>query len=170
MVGRNTQNAKLCRSFYFCSGFWTRSCPHISPRLRPLPVILQGVHHLQENAPPYDPTVGLCPGSWGGLRGLGVFLWARYPCKPSTPTTDSGAREGGGDPPRRVRASRGLRRGTRAAQFGLRSNPETQNPEPSGPHPKPETLDYQVPNSKLETLNRQVQTRDPEPDHRNPLT
>ena len=33
----------------------------------------------QENAPPWDPT--LCPGSWGGPRGVGVLLSARYPCR-----------------------------------------------------------------------------------------
>ena len=27
-----------------------------------------------------NPTVGLCIGSEGGPRGVGVFLWARYPC------------------------------------------------------------------------------------------
>ena len=29
---------------------------------------------------PQDPTVGLCLGSQGGPRGVGVFLWGRYPC------------------------------------------------------------------------------------------
>ena len=33
-----------------------------------------GVPHLQENAPPWDPTVGLCLGSKGGPRGVGVFM------------------------------------------------------------------------------------------------
>ena len=40
-----------------------------------------GVPHLQENAPPWDPTVGLCLGSWGGPRGVGGFLCAKYPCR-----------------------------------------------------------------------------------------
>ena len=40
----------------------------------------EGVPRLQENAPPLDPTVGLCLGSLGGPPGVGVFLWARYPC------------------------------------------------------------------------------------------
>jgi len=26
------------------------------------------------------PTVGLCLGPYGGPRGVGVFLWAKYPC------------------------------------------------------------------------------------------
>ena len=39
-----------------------------------------GVPHSQENAPPEDPTVGLCLGSWGGARGVDIFLWTRYPC------------------------------------------------------------------------------------------
>ena len=43
-----------------------------------------GVPRLQENAPPSDPTVGLCLGSLGGLSGVGVFLWARYPFTQST--------------------------------------------------------------------------------------
>ena len=30
---------------------------------------------------PWEPTVGLCLGSKGGPRGVGVFLWARYPCR-----------------------------------------------------------------------------------------
>ena len=30
--------------------------------------------------PPSDPTIGLCLGSLGGPRGLGVSSWARYPC------------------------------------------------------------------------------------------
>ena len=29
--------------------------------------------YLLENAPPWDPTVGLCLGSQGGLREVGVF-------------------------------------------------------------------------------------------------
>ena len=33
-----------------------------------------GVPHLKEHAPPQDPTVGLCMGSWWGHRGVGVFL------------------------------------------------------------------------------------------------
>ena len=39
-----------------------------------------GVPRSQENAPPQDPTVGLCLGSWGESRKVGVFWWARYPC------------------------------------------------------------------------------------------
>ena len=35
---------------------------------------------FQENAPPWDFTVGLCPGSYGGRWRVGVFLWAMYPC------------------------------------------------------------------------------------------
>ena len=41
---------------------------------------ITGVPHLQENATPYDPTVGLCLEFYGGPRGVCVFLWARYPC------------------------------------------------------------------------------------------
>ena len=48
-----------------------------------------GVPHLQENAPPLDPTVGLCLGSCRGPRGVGVFLWARYPCTLTTRCTKS---------------------------------------------------------------------------------
>ena len=48
-----------------------------------------GVPHLQENAPPQDPTVGLCLGSQGGPRGLGFLLWARYPCTASEPRGDN---------------------------------------------------------------------------------
>ena len=33
-----------------------------------------GGHSRLENATPYDPTVGLCPGSWEGPRGVGFFL------------------------------------------------------------------------------------------------
>ena len=39
------------------------------------------VLHLQENAPPREPTEGLCLRPEGGLRGVGVFLLARYPCR-----------------------------------------------------------------------------------------
>ena len=42
----------------------------------------RGVPHLKENAPPQDPTAGLCLGSSGGSRGVGIFIWARYPCRP----------------------------------------------------------------------------------------
>ena len=41
-----------------------------------------GVPRSQENALPWDPTVGLCLGSSGGPRGVGVLLWARYHCSP----------------------------------------------------------------------------------------
>ena len=41
-----------------------------------------GVPHLQENAPPQDPTVGLCLGYQGEPIGVGVFSWASYPCSP----------------------------------------------------------------------------------------
>ena len=40
-----------------------------------------GVPRLQETAPPYDPTVGLCLGSKGSPRGVSVFLCARYTCR-----------------------------------------------------------------------------------------
>ena len=40
-----------------------------------------GVPHLQEDAPPEDPTVGLCLGSWGNPREMDVLLRARYPCR-----------------------------------------------------------------------------------------
>ena len=33
-----------------------------------------------QTASTWHPAVGLCPGSWGGPRGVGVFLCARYPC------------------------------------------------------------------------------------------
>ena len=33
---------------------------------------------------PMPRVVGLCLGSYGGPRGVGVFLWARYPCTPRT--------------------------------------------------------------------------------------
>jgi len=38
-----------------------------------------GVPHLQENAPPRDPTVGLCLGSWGGPRGWAFCYWRGTP-------------------------------------------------------------------------------------------
>ena len=41
---------------------------------------LQGYLAHKKTLPPSDPTVGLCLGSYGGPRGKGVFLWARYPC------------------------------------------------------------------------------------------
>jgi len=40
-----------------------------------------GEPHLQENATPEDPTVGLYLGSYGGPWGVGVFTWARNPCR-----------------------------------------------------------------------------------------
>ena len=39
-----------------------------------LPPTGTGVPQLQENAPPKDPTVGLCLGSSGGPRGMGACL------------------------------------------------------------------------------------------------
>ena len=39
-----------------------------------------GVPRVEENAHQLDPAVGLCTGSDGGRKGVGVFLWARYPC------------------------------------------------------------------------------------------
>ena len=39
-----------------------------------------GVPRSSKNAPPWDLTVGLCIGSYRGPSGVGVFLWARYPC------------------------------------------------------------------------------------------
>ena len=38
-----------------------------------------GVPHVQENAPPQDPTVGLCLGSLGGSQGGGRFLMGEVP-------------------------------------------------------------------------------------------
>ena len=38
------------------------------------------VPRSKENAPPQDPTEGLCLGSQWGPKGMGVLLWARYPC------------------------------------------------------------------------------------------
>ena len=40
----------------------------------PLPSEYTGVPHLYENAPPYDPTAGLCLGAYGDPRGVGVFF------------------------------------------------------------------------------------------------
>ena len=34
-------------------------------------VAATGLPRLQETAPPEDPTVGLCLGSWGGPKGVG---------------------------------------------------------------------------------------------------
>ena len=53
-------------------------------RVRVVHSPLQG-YLIYENAPPQDPIVGLCLGSWGGPRGLGVFLSARYPCTVASP-------------------------------------------------------------------------------------
>ena len=33
-----------------------------------------GVPRSKDNAPPWDPTVGLCIGAYGGTRGGDVFL------------------------------------------------------------------------------------------------
>ena len=41
-----------------------------------------GVPRLYENALPEDPTVGPCIGSWGGPRGVGVFLCEALLCNP----------------------------------------------------------------------------------------
>jgi hypothetical protein len=38
---------------------------------------LTGVPHSQENAPPWDPTVGLCLGSYRGFIGRWAFSWGR---------------------------------------------------------------------------------------------
>jgi hypothetical protein len=39
-----------------------------------------GVPDFKKNVPPWEPTVGICLGTYGGPRGVDVFLWARYPC------------------------------------------------------------------------------------------
>ena len=52
-----------------------------------------GVHHLQENAPPQDPIVGLCLGSLGIPGGGGVFLWAECPCKDRVTENGSNQRQ-----------------------------------------------------------------------------
>ena len=44
--------------------------------------IYRGTSPIRQ-APPKDPTVGPCPGSWGGSRGVGMFLRTKYPCKVS---------------------------------------------------------------------------------------
>ena len=36
--------------------------------------VITGVPHLQETEPPWDPTLALCLGPYGGPRGGGVFL------------------------------------------------------------------------------------------------
>ena len=38
------------------------------------------IYRGTEKHPPRTLTVGLCLGPFGGPRGWGVFLWARYPC------------------------------------------------------------------------------------------
>ena len=43
-------------------------------------VTIQGYLTYKETHPSEDPTVGLCLGSLGGPRGVGVFVSARYPC------------------------------------------------------------------------------------------
>ena len=43
-----------------------------------LNIMCAGVPDIQENAQSQDPAVGLCLGSYGGRRGVGIFLWARY--------------------------------------------------------------------------------------------
>ena len=45
---------------------------------------LQGYLAHKKTHPPR--TLGLCPGSMEGPRGVGVFLWARYPCTRCTCT------------------------------------------------------------------------------------
>jgi len=42
-----------------------------------LPSDPTGLNRLQETAPPYDPTVGPCPGSYGGPRGEGAVSYER---------------------------------------------------------------------------------------------
>jgi len=63
-------------------------CPHGGVSASPKPpkarvyfaLLAKRVPHLQENAPPYDPTLDLYLGSLRGPREVGIFLWARYPC------------------------------------------------------------------------------------------
>ena len=44
-----------------------------------------GEPRSKEIATPYDPTVGLCPGPYGGLRGGGAVSYEQgTPCTPST--------------------------------------------------------------------------------------
>ena len=50
-----------------------------------------GVPHLQENASPWDPTVGLCLETYGDPRGAGVFLSSRYSCTRWSHCIDIGA-------------------------------------------------------------------------------
>ena len=49
--------------------------------LRETRLALQGYLAHKKTHPPKDPTVGLCLGSKGDPRGVGVFLRARYPCR-----------------------------------------------------------------------------------------
>ena len=54
----------------------------------PLPPCLmvstRGVPHLQENATPQDPAVGLCLGPYSGPTGVGAFLMSEVPlCIPN---------------------------------------------------------------------------------------
>ena len=56
-----------------------------------------GVPRPKEMAPPRkDPTEGLCPGPYGGPRGVGVFWWAKYPYLGTCPEvkTDGTAHKG----------------------------------------------------------------------------
>ena len=50
------------------------------PDLTPVSPFLALVASTSDEQALEDPTVGLCLGSWGGPRGLGAFLWARYSC------------------------------------------------------------------------------------------
>ena len=53
----------------------------------PTPLV-QGYLAHKKTPPPYDPTVTLCLGHYGVPGGVGVFLWARYPCTQAfAPTT-----------------------------------------------------------------------------------
>ena len=71
-----SQNAKTYASVYGSGKFrWNYTLHPVKSTTAP---------RLEESADPCDPTAGLCLGSQGDHRVVGVFFWTRYPCIPCT--------------------------------------------------------------------------------------
>ena len=70
----------------------TLECPHEGPSVEPQrPRVFAVARHLQESAPPSDPTVGLCLGTYGDRRGVGVSYERGTPVGfPAPPVGKSG--------------------------------------------------------------------------------
>jgi hypothetical protein len=71
---------------------------------------------LKKIEPPYDPTVGPCPGPYWGPRGMGVFLSARYPCRHDG-DCDGGRHRGRGGGEVQGRESRRLAQARKSSQL-----------------------------------------------------